>query len=316
MSAKSQRPTPSEAFDWDDARVLLALSRTRTLRGAAQTLKVNASTISRRLDALERSLDARLFDRTLDGVQPTRAAELLMPHAESLEQAALGLVSAVAGFEREPEGTVRISCVPGVADHFIAPAMAGLVDRYPGLRIELDSSIGYADLTRREADIALRIHRPSSGDLIAVKLLEDRDSILGSREYIRELGTLKRLGDARWVSWGHDLGLLPASHWLTERIPETSIVLRSSSINALLSAAESGLGLVLLSKAFCRVRPIFEASLAPALAREAETLPVLDLWLVGHRALREVPRIAAVWDLIIEAFARFQGKSAPARRRK
>jgi DNA-binding transcriptional LysR family regulator len=149
-----------------------------------------------------------------------------------------------------------------------------------------------------------------------VKLMEDRDSILGSREYLRELGTLKKLSDARWLTWGHDLDLLPTSRWLAERVPETSIVLRSSSINALLSAAESGLGLVLLSKAFCRVRPIIEAALAPALAREAETLPMLELWLVGHRALREVPRIAAVWDLISEEFARFQGKSAPARRRK
>jgi DNA-binding transcriptional LysR family regulator len=315
MAAKTQHRTELQAFDWDDARVLLALFRSRTLRGAARTLQVNASTIGRRLDALEHSLNTRLFDRTLDGLQPTAAAEQLLPHAENLEQAALGLVSAAEGFERKPEGVVRITCVPGVADHFIAPALAGLVERYPGLRIELDSSIAYADLTRREADIALRMNRPTSGDLVALKLTEDRDSILGSQAYLREVGTVKAWTEARWLGWGHDLDLLPTSRWLAERVPETSIVLRSSSINALLGAAESGLGVVLLSKAFCRVRPLFEASLAPALAREAANLPALELWLVGHRALREVPRVAAVWDRIVSEFARVKGK-APSRRAK
>jgi DNA-binding transcriptional LysR family regulator len=315
MAAKTQHGPNPDLFDWDDARVLLALFRKRTLRGAAQSLKVNASTIGRRLDALEQSLDARLFDRTLDGVQPTAAAEKLLPHAENLEHAALGLVSAAEGFEREPEGVVRISCVPGVADHFVAPALARLIDRYPGLRIELDSSIAYADLTRREADIALRTNRPSSGDLIALKLMEERDSVLGSQAYVRELAAVKKWTDARWLGWGHDLALLPTSCWLAERVPETAVVLRSSSINALLSAAESGLGLVLLSKVFGQVRPLFEASLAPPLAREAATLPTLELWLVGHRALREVPRVAAVWDSIATEFARAHGHSS-ARRRK
>jgi DNA-binding transcriptional LysR family regulator len=317
MAAKTQQgPTAGDAFDWDDARVLLALFRKRTLRGAGQVLKINASTIGRRLDALERALNARLFDRSLDGLQPTAAAEQLLPHAESLEQAALGLVAAAEGFEREPEGVVRISCVPGVADHFIAPALSRFVDRYPGLRIELDSSIAYADLTRREADIALRINRPSSGDLVALKLMDDRDAILGSQAYVRELGPLKKLSDARWLGWGHDLDLLPSSRWLAERVPETSIVLRSSSINALLGAAESGVGLVLLSNVFRRVRPVFEASLVPALAREAASLPTLELWLVGHRALREVPRVAAVWELLVAEFARERGKTPAPRGRK
>jgi DNA-binding transcriptional LysR family regulator len=304
------RSSVAEAFDWDDARVLLALFRKRTLRGAAQSLQINPSTIGRRLDALESSLRTRLFDRSLDGVQPTAAAERLLPHAESLEQAAVGLVSASEGFERKPEGVVRISCMPGVADHFVAPALGRLIERYPGLRIELDSSIGYADLTRREADLALRTSRPSSGDLVALKLTEDRDAVLGSKAYVRELGTLENLKDARWLGWGHELDALPTSRWLAERVPESSVVLRSSSINSLLGAAESGLGLVLLSKAFCRVRPLFEASLGRALAAEAASLPVLDLWLVGHRALRDVPRIAAVWDSFVREFRTYRGTSS------
>jgi DNA-binding transcriptional LysR family regulator len=307
MAAKTQQ------FDWDDARVLLALFRERTLRGAAQQLGVNASTIGRRLEALEQALAARLFDRNLDGVLPTAAAERLLAHAEQLEQAALGLAAAAEGFEREPEGVVRLSALPGIADHFVAPSLGRIHARYPRLRLELDSSIAYADLTRREADLALRIMRPTSGDLVAQKLSEDRDTILGSAAYIESLGTLRDFADARWLDWGHDLALLPSSQWLRARVPETAIVMRSSSINALLSAAEHGVGLVLLSSVFQRVRPLVEAKLSAALAEQAAELGTLELWLVGHRALRDVPRVAVVWDFIIEEIARVL--ETPARRR-
>jgi DNA-binding transcriptional LysR family regulator len=315
MDAKTQHHDPA-GFDWDDARVLLALLRKRTLRGAAAALRVNASTIGRRLDALEEALGTQLFDRTQDGLAPTAAAEQLLAHAERLEQAALGLVSAVEGFEREPEGLVRISALPGVADHFVAPSIARLLERYPLLRIELDVSIAYSDLTRREADIALRTQRPTSGDLVAQRLTEDRDSILGSKNYVEELGQLKQLSDARWIGWGHELALLPSARWLTERVPDSAIVLRTCSINAMLSAAESGLGLLLLSKAFLNVRPLALAQLTRALGKEASSLPTTELWLVGHRALRDVPRVAVVWEFILEDMARISGWQPPRRRSK
>lgn len=303
MVAKMQRSAFAD-FEWDDARILLAAYRHHTLRAAAAALGVNASTIARRLDALEDALGSHLFDRTQDGLLPTAGAEQLLPHAERLEQAALGLAAAAEGFERAPEGVVRITAAPGVADHFVAPALPKLLARYPGLRVELDASIGYSDLTRGEADLALRALRPTSGDLVSVKLLTARDAVLGSRAYVQELGALRSLDDARWLTWGHDLGHLSSARWLVERVAAGQIVLRSSSINALLSAAEHGLGLLLLPESFTRVRPLVCAKLAPALAKVAASLPGLDLWLVGHRALRDVPKIAAVWQFIVEELAR------------
>ena len=97
MPAKSQ-----SRFSWDDVRVLLALFRTRTLTAAGVRLGINASTVGRRLEALERALGARLFDRTPDGVVPTAATEQLLDHAERLEQAAHALGGAVEGFESKP----------------------------------------------------------------------------------------------------------------------------------------------------------------------------------------------------------------------
>jgi DNA-binding transcriptional LysR family regulator len=171
--------------------------------------------------------------------------------------------------------------------------------RYPRLRVELDSSIAYSDLTRREADIALRTSRPESGDLLARKLVEPRDVLLGSEAYVRELGTLTAFSQTRFVTWGHDLAHLPSTRWVVEHVPASAIVLRSSSIHALLGAAESGLGLVLLSGAHAQVRPLARASLSVKLQKQVERVPPLSLWLVGHRALRDVPRVAAVWDFIV-----------------
>jgi DNA-binding transcriptional LysR family regulator len=298
MVAKMQHR--SSALDWDDVRVLLALFRKRTLRGAAAVLRVNASTVGRRLEALETALATRLFDRTQDGLSPTAAAEQLLAHAERVEHSALSLISAAEGFEREPEGVVRITAPPGVADHFVAPGLVRLLARYPRLRVELDASIAYSDLTRREADIALRTSRPESGDLLARKLAEPRDVLLGSQAYVRELGTLTAFSQARFVTWGHDLAHLPSTRWLVEHVPASAIVLRSSSINALLGAAESGLGLMLLSGAYTQVRPLVRASLSVKLQKQVERVPPLQLWLVGHRALRDVPRVAAVWDFIVQ----------------
>ena len=295
---------PHDALDWDDVRVLLALCRKRSLRGAAEALRVNASTVGRRLDALEAALAARLFDRMKDGVAPTAAGEQLLAHAERVEQAALSLAAAAEGFEREPEGVVRISALPGVADHYVAAALPRLLARHPRLRIELDASIAYSDLTRREADLALRTTRPEAGDLVALKLLERRASVLGAPAYLRSLGTLTRASDARWLCWGHDLAHLPDARWLATRVPEDAIALRSSSVNALLCAAEAGLGLLLLPDRYTQIRPLAAARLAPALAAELATLPAVQLWLVGHRALRDVPRVAAVWRFIVEEVGR------------
>jgi DNA-binding transcriptional LysR family regulator len=307
MPAKTQRKSETRVrpeFNWDDARVLLAVARKRTLRAAAQVLEVNASTIGRRLDALENAFGIRLFERTSDGLLLTAEAEQLLAHAERIEQAAIGLASAVDGLEHKPEGVVRITAPPGVADHFIAPALPRLLERFPGLAIELDSSIGYSDLTRGEADIALRTLRPTSGDLVTTRFCSERDTIVGSEDYVRSLGTLSDPNAARWLSWGADLSQYPSARFVTEHVAPKQVVLRSSSIHALLAAAEAGLGVVLLPRSYLQLRPLAAAKLSAKLAAQVNGLPSLDLWLVGHRALRSVPRVAAVWDYMLEAAPR------------
>jgi len=291
-------------FEWGDVRVFLALWRARTLTGAASRLGVNASTAGRRLAALEEALGVRLFDRTPDGVLPTHAAEQLVGYAEQLEHAANGLGGAVSGFEATPEGTVRLTATPAVAEALIAPAIARLRRRYPGLVLEIDASIPYADLARREADIAVRLMRPTSGDLVSVKLADVPSVIVAARPFTASLGTLRALGEAPWLAWESSLGHLPDARWVSANVPLSAVVMRTNSVGALLRAAESGAGVLLISAGQARDRRLAEVKLTKALRASLSPMPETSLWLVTHRALRQTPRIAAVWSFLLEETGR------------
>ncbi len=255
-------------------------------------LGVNASTISRRLEALERALGARLFDRTPDGVLPTALAEALAAHAEAMDRAAAGLVLAAEGREAAVEGEVRLTALPGGMEYLVAPALPRLLAAHPRLRLVLDASVAYADLSRREA-------RPRSGDLLVKKLGEGRGAIQASAAYAAELGRLRALGDARWITWGDDLAHLDAARFVAERVPAEAVQVRTSHIGTQLAAARAGVGVLLADRTVGRASGLVEVSLAPGLQR---ALPQLrsELWLVVHRALRDVPRIAAVWEFLVD----------------
>lgn len=293
-------PTVVDRLRWDDLELLLALAREGTLSGAATRLDVNTSTIGRRLDAMEARCGAHLFDRTPAGIHPSELARALLPIAESMEQVAADALRVIAGRETEPEGLVRLTAPPGLANWFIAPALVELRRRYPKLVIELDASIGYADLTRREADLALRISRPSSGELVAQRLVEAHSVIVAAPERVRALGRLTSLEQIEWITWGRDLAGFPDAAWLREHVDASRIVLRTSSMDAQLHAAKAGLGAMLLQQPFGEWAGLRELPIAPSLAKRLAPLPHGALWLVGHAALLDVPRVRVVWDFIVE----------------
>ena len=287
---------------WDDVRVLLALFRRGSLKRGADELCVNISTVSRRLDALEAAVGIPLFDRTAEGTRPTAAAEQLLPYAESMEQAAIGFSRGLEGFEVEPEGEVRITAPPGVVDHFLASALPDLTKAYPKLRITIVSTIAYADLTRREADLALRVVRPSSGDFVATRIASSGWTVVASPKLANKLGPLRDANDAAWMTWGDDLAQLPDRQWVTHNVDREHLVLTTSSMTAQIEAARAGLGLMLAPTPYGTLRGLTPVRLSPKLRRSVASLEPAALWLVGHRALRDVPRIAVVWRWLKSRF--------------
>lgn len=288
-------------FRWDDARVLLALHRGRTLSAAGAALGVDASTVSRRIDALERALGARLFERTPDGAVPTALADTLVPSAQAMERAAVELAGGAASAEREVEGVVRISLPPGVADLYVAPFLPGLVARHPRLRLELDARVGYVDLARREADLVLRGLRPERGDLVATRIALARSLPFARDDVAARLGRIVDPARVPWITYGPELAHIPDAAWVEAVAAETSIVLRTSSFSAQVAAVEAGLGATLLPDGLVQGRPgLARLSFTRRVAAALPPFPEGTLWLAAHRAMRSIPRVAAVWDFIVE----------------
>jgi DNA-binding transcriptional LysR family regulator len=298
-------------FRWDDARFLLALHRTGTLSAAGATLGVDASTVGRRIDALEEALGARLFDRTPDGAVPTAVADELLPHAEVMERAATELAGSAASFEREVEGVVRLSLPPGVADLLVAPFLPALIARHPRLRLELDARVGYVDLARREADLVLRGMRPERGDLVAVRVATSRSLPFGRDDLAARLGRVSDPAAVPWITYGPDLAHIPDAAWVLAVAPERALVLRTSSFTAQVAAVEAGLGVTLIPERLVASRPrLAPLGFSRKLAATLPAYPEGALWLAAHRAMRSIPRIAAVWDFIVASTAEVERRAA------
>lgn len=294
------------ALRWDEVRLFLALYQKRTLLAAGESVALDASTLSRRLAAMEEALGTRLFDRTRDGLVPTADAELLLPAAEEMAAAHARFLRDVSGFERAAEGTVRLSVPPGLAERFIGPALVRLRKKHPLLRVELDASIHFADLTRREADLALRTRRPQSGDLVSRKLGERRWTPMIKKRHQGQQKAVKAWADLDWIGWTQELADFAPAKWLTVHVPDSAVALRTSHFSTQVAAVESGLGAALLPPVYERLAGVTPVRCSSALAATLAELPLSETWLVGHRAFREVPRIAAVWAFLLEEFAKFE----------
>ncbi|MCA9552265.1 MAG: LysR family transcriptional regulator [Myxococcales bacterium] len=291
-------------LDWDHVRVFLAVARAGQLSGAAERLGLDLSTVSRRLTRIEGALGLDLFERSKDGTTLTAAAEAMIPAAEEAERALADFLGAANAAETVAEGVVRLSVPPGVAEVFVAPLLARFFTAHPQVRVELIASVAYADLTRREADLAIRTTMPKSGDLVVKKLVTTRALPMASPGYAQQLGALQRLEDARWIGWDRELEHIPVARWLAAHGPGVTPVLRTSHFASQIAAAEAGLGVALMPEPFQFVRPLVAVPPGRALKRAAwAALPEESLFLVGHRALRRVPRVAVLWDFLVELMA-------------
>lgn len=290
-------------LDWDDVKLFLALCRSRSLGDAAKRLRVDGSTVSRRLTDLEHSLAATLFDRSRSGVSATEAAERLLPVAEEIEYAMARFAGAAESLEREVSGTVRLTCPSDVADVLVVPTLPELLRRYPALRIEILASEGLVDIARRQADLALRTVLPDTGDLVTKKLFDVRWTVAGAPSLIERVGRLRKWTDVPWLGWGERFENIPPARWLNAQLSEgVDIVLRSDSLDVQFSAAKAGLGVALLPEPSLDHYGLVSLPLSTKLTKNV-TWPRDSLYMVTPRALRSVPRVRAVWETLSEVYA-------------
>ena len=279
-------------MDWDSLQYFLMVARHGTLARAGQALHVDATTVSRRISALESALQQTLFERAPTGFVLTAAGRALVPHAEAMAAAAARIHMAPAG-GAPLSGQLRISVSEGFGNSFIAPRLARFTAAHPELEIDLVASSGFLNPSRREADMAVLLARPRKGPLITRKL---SDYSLGlyapaDRRDWQDAATALPLSRAGIPVIGYmpDILYAPELDYLGEIEPGLRATIRSSSILAQRRMIAGGAGVGVL--------PCFLAASYPALVRvRPEQVIGRSFWLALHRDVAPQPRIRAFID--------------------
>lgn len=288
----------SESLRWDDVRIYLAIHRNGSLAAAARMLGIDQTTVARRLQAFEESLDARLFDRTSEGMSLTPAGESILDAAEGVEGNIHALERQVAGVDARVEGTVRVATSEAFAVGFLAPRLALIHQRHPAIVVELAGSQHFVALSRREADIAIRLRPsglpPAQENVVCRKLLDLTWRLYASEDYLARHPSIEAddLAGHQLLDYDEESPQLPGLDWLRAHRASARVQLKGTSIVTLVALARAGLGLALLPDIF--------AGGTPRLVPVTGSLATATGWLLVHADLQRVARVRAVIDSIAE----------------
>jgi DNA-binding transcriptional LysR family regulator len=284
---------------WDELRFLLAVSRHGTLAAAGRALRVNATTVGRRLGELERRLGTKLLTKTPDGLRPTVAGVAAFEVAARMEEAMLAFERRTRGDDARLEGLVRVTAGDGMMLS-IVPLVSRFRGRYPGVQLELLSENRVIDLARGEADIAVRIVQPTTATLVAQKVATIGIGLYAQEDYLARSSRLDTIGDLRGhamigMSPPFDSG--PEAQWLAQH-GVTHYGVRCNTISLVLAAAATGAGVAVLPHNLAAMEPRLRRVL-----RDVELAP-RSVWLVVHREVRRRAAIRAVMTFLAEDFHR------------
>ena len=269
-------------MDWDDLRYFLAVARTAGLTPAANELGVSPATVSRRIDAFEQAMSMTLFLRRQTGYTLTNDGETLLAAALPVEQAMLGFErrSQDAGGSGAWSGSIRVATSETIASHWITPMLPGFVQDHPGLQVELVTGVNTVNLSRRDADIALR-----AGAMTFAAYIAAAADAQARRDWRR----------LPYVNWGESLAHVPMARWVAGMFADKPPVLLTNSMPVMIAAAEAGLGLTVLPESI--------GAKMPSLVR-VDAVCTRELWLVYHRDLRDNLRVTAMKDFLLEVVRR------------
>ena len=286
----------SLAMDWNDLKLVLAICRTGTLSGAARALGVNHSTVFRRINAIEKDLDVRLFDRQPNGYVMTEAGEAVQRAAEEVDDRIHDLTRGLLGRDLRLEGKLRITSPEGVAVRVLTPLLGAFSDEHPGIEIDLNTTSDPLRLSRREADVAVRVTRKPPDDLIGRRVCKFRFALYASRGYLTRHRDAD-LEDYRWILTEESFDQLPAQLWKKKDRSAARILFTSNNVMVTVAAVKSGLGVAPL--------PCFLGDGERGLIRVGDPLEALtmDLWILTHPDLRNTARVKALVSYLSDALA-------------
>jgi DNA-binding transcriptional LysR family regulator len=293
---------------WDLYRSFLSVLRLGSLSAAARELDLTQPTLGRHIQELEASLGQALFSRSQAGLMPTRAALQLQPHAEAMASAASALLRAASGALDEPEGSIRLTTSEIMGVEVLPPILAAFREAHPKIVIELSLSNTNQDLLRRDADIAVRMARPTQSALLAKRLGAVPVGLFAHRRYLARHPapeTLEELArDHAIIGFDADATAIRSFRQSGLPITRDLFAFRSDSDHAQLAAMRAGFGI-----AGCQKR---------IAARDPHLVPVLpdafrfalEMWLVMHEDLRASRRVRLLYDHLAEALSVYAGEPA------
>ena len=278
-------------IQWDDVRIFLAVQRQRSYAKAARELGVVPTTLSRRVAELEASLEATLLERTPSGLAPTAAGEALAARAARMEEEMVASERELRGRDARLEGTVIVTAGDAIASHLLVPWLVDFRRLHPGIAVDLRADNRALDLTRREADVAVRLFRPRESSLVAQRAGEMPFALYGSEAYFARRARPRQaaeLAGHEWIAWDPRIESSPQSRWLSRQVPRARVVLRANTTAALVAACAAGHGLAVL--------PTFVAESEPRLVQVLARVspPPRPVWIATHADARKSARVQAM----------------------
>lgn len=297
-------------LDWDDVRFFLAVTRAGTLASAARSLGVDQTTVGRRLASLEEAVGQRLLERAPTGFSPTKAGARVLGAAETMADAAGEFEIAARSDDAGAIENVRVATTDSLAEHFVIPAIASLRTRRPNVNVELQTAWARVNLLRGEADLAVRLVRPTHRRLVARKLADFTMRAYASPDYVAARGVPTsdlRGHDVLAYTAAREAGVTFTIAGLDARLGRN--VLQTNSGSALLRATRDGLGVAELPSYVGDA----DAGLVRVCAAHARTYSV---YLVSHEDRRRVRAVRAVSEAIVAAFEAHRARSRQPRSKR
>lgn len=284
----------AQPLEWNDINLVLAICRSGTLSGAARALGINHSTVFRRINAIEKGLGVRLFDRLPTGYAMTEAGEAVHATAERIENEVFGLSRKMAGRDLSLQGALRVTAPDGLALRILIPHIATFCRAYPEIRLDFAVTNSFLELSQREADVAIRFTARPPDTVVGRRICKFAVTMYGAKTYLKRAA--KRSPEEHdWLLPGEGLERVPAANWLAQHYPAARVVLRSNTFLSLLEAVKEGLGVAPL--------PCFLGDREATLQRLVQPPKELvsDLWLLIHPDLRHTARVRVFIDFLVDA---------------
>ncbi|AXI48727.1 LysR family transcriptional regulator [Sulfitobacter sp. SK012] len=274
---------------WDDLRTVMMLVRHRSLAGAAEALGVNYTTVARRVRRAEDALNQLLFERLSDGYRPTEAAHILAVHADQMEITENSMMRQLQGAETELSGVLTITAPQLLIASFLAPVIDQFTKAHPRIELRILATNDLLDLTRREADLAIRISKNPGDTLTGLRLLRQENASFSSQDVADRIASKPK----EMIDWIVYDAYPNVPKGIGPEFPNNNVRFRFDDMVAMVGAAQAGLGVVRM--------PVFLGRATAGLVQVPvlQPQPYADIWVVGHPDVWPSQKLRAFRDVLV-----------------